>query len=200
MALALSDDRPRRVVAAVEEGVSCRAAAARFEIAPSTAIKWLQRWRRTGSVQPRSRLRCRVEGRQALASAGDSCHGNPGADRCEAGHDARGNRRASRPAARIGCGTQHRVATARPPRTQLQKKRRTPPSSSGLTSGNDGWPGSRFSPSWHPSAWCSSTRPAPRPKWPGATAGHAGVSGVGRQCRTATGRRPPSSVPSATTG
>jgi transposase len=55
MALALSADLRCRVVAAVEDGMSCRAAAARFEIAPSTAIKWLQRWRRTGSVQPQSR-------------------------------------------------------------------------------------------------------------------------------------------------
>jgi transposase len=33
---------------AVDGGISCRAAAARFDVAPSTAIKWLDRWRRTG--------------------------------------------------------------------------------------------------------------------------------------------------------
>lgn len=55
MALALSDDLRRRVVAAVEGGMSCRAAAARFGVAPSTAVKWLQQWRGTGSVQPRPR-------------------------------------------------------------------------------------------------------------------------------------------------
>ncbi|MEZ5888763.1 MAG: IS630 family transposase [Paracoccaceae bacterium] len=55
MALALSDDLRCRVVAAVEGGMSCRAAAARFGVAPSTAIKWLQQWRGTGSVQPRPR-------------------------------------------------------------------------------------------------------------------------------------------------
>ena len=55
MALALSDDLRRRVVAAVDNGMSRRAAAVRFGIAPSTAIKWLQQWRRTGSVQPRPR-------------------------------------------------------------------------------------------------------------------------------------------------
>jgi transposase len=55
MALALSDDRRRRVVAAVEDGMSCRAVAVRFGIAPSTAIKWLQQWRRTGSVQSQPR-------------------------------------------------------------------------------------------------------------------------------------------------
>ncbi len=55
MALARSGDLRRRVVAAVEDGISCRCAAARFGVAPSTAIKWLQQWRRTGSVQPRQR-------------------------------------------------------------------------------------------------------------------------------------------------
>ena len=55
MAFALSEDLRRRVVAAVEAGLSCRAVAVRFAVAPSTAIKWLQQWRRTGSVQPRPR-------------------------------------------------------------------------------------------------------------------------------------------------
>jgi transposase len=56
MALALSFDLRRRVVAAVEDGVvSCRAAAARFGTAPSTAIKWLQQSRRRDSVQPQPR-------------------------------------------------------------------------------------------------------------------------------------------------
>lgn len=55
MALALSFDLRRRVVAAVEDGVSCRAAAARFGVASSTAIKWLQQWRRTGGIEPRPR-------------------------------------------------------------------------------------------------------------------------------------------------
>ena len=38
---------------AVEDGASCRAAAQRFAISASTAIKWVQRWRRTGSLRPR---------------------------------------------------------------------------------------------------------------------------------------------------
>jgi transposase len=55
MALALSADLRCRVVAAVENGMSARAAATRFGVAPSTAIKWLQQWRRTGSVEPQAR-------------------------------------------------------------------------------------------------------------------------------------------------
>ena len=50
MARPYSDDLRERVVEAVESGASRREAADRFEIAPSSAIKWLQRWRESGSV------------------------------------------------------------------------------------------------------------------------------------------------------
>jgi transposase len=50
MAKPYSDDLRERVVEAVKAGASRREAAERFEIAPSSAIKWLQRWRETGSV------------------------------------------------------------------------------------------------------------------------------------------------------
>ena len=50
MARPYSDDLRERVVEAVKAGASRREAAERFEIAPSSAIKWLQRWRETGSV------------------------------------------------------------------------------------------------------------------------------------------------------
>ncbi len=50
----LSNDLRRRVVASVDGGMSRRAAANRFGIAVSTAIKWVQAWYRTGSYQPRA--------------------------------------------------------------------------------------------------------------------------------------------------
>jgi len=50
----LSLDLRRRVTAAIEAGMSCRAAAARFGIAASVAVKWRQLWRETGSVAPRA--------------------------------------------------------------------------------------------------------------------------------------------------
>ena len=50
----LSNDLRRRVVAAVNDGMSRRGAARRFGIAPSTAIKWVRAWRRTGSYRPRA--------------------------------------------------------------------------------------------------------------------------------------------------
>ena len=42
----------RRVVDAIDEGMSARAAAARFSVAPSSAIKWHQQWRSQGSLEP----------------------------------------------------------------------------------------------------------------------------------------------------
>lgn len=47
----LSHDLRLRVVRAVEAGMSCRQAAVRFDVAPSTAIRWCAQWRRTGSCR-----------------------------------------------------------------------------------------------------------------------------------------------------
>ena len=55
MTRSLSNDLRRRVVTAVVDGgMTCRGAARRFGIAPSTAIKWVSAWRRTGSYRPRA--------------------------------------------------------------------------------------------------------------------------------------------------
>ena len=45
----LSDDLRLRVLRAIDDGMSRRQAAARFNVAPSTAIRWYEEWRRTGS-------------------------------------------------------------------------------------------------------------------------------------------------------
>ena len=42
-----------RLLAAVDDGMSCRGAAARFGVAPSTAIRWHAQRRETGSFAPR---------------------------------------------------------------------------------------------------------------------------------------------------
>jgi transposase len=52
MARPLSLDLRKRIVRAVEGGLSRRAAAARFAVSESCAIKLVQRWKRTGSVAP----------------------------------------------------------------------------------------------------------------------------------------------------
>jgi|TARA_B100000959_G_scaffold284712_2_gene357122 transposase len=49
----LSIDLRQRLVSAVDGGMSRRSAAARFGVAVSTAIKWVDQWRRTGDVRPR---------------------------------------------------------------------------------------------------------------------------------------------------
>ena len=46
-------DLRSRLLAAIEGGMSCRAAAARFGVAPSTAVRWQARWRETGSYAPK---------------------------------------------------------------------------------------------------------------------------------------------------
>ncbi len=55
MTKSLSKDIRERVVSAVEGGMTRRSAAKRFRVAPSTAIKWVDRWRRTGDISPRPR-------------------------------------------------------------------------------------------------------------------------------------------------
>ncbi|ORE91813.1 transposase [Stappia sp. 22II-S9-Z10] len=47
----LSDDLRLRVVCAIDGGMSRRQAAARFDVAPSTAIRWYEAWLRTGSCR-----------------------------------------------------------------------------------------------------------------------------------------------------
>src|SRR3546814_16842469 len=53
MASSYSQDLRDRVIDAVEvEGMSRRAAARRFGVSEASAIKWVQRYRRTGSRRP----------------------------------------------------------------------------------------------------------------------------------------------------
>ena len=53
MAKPYSIDLRKRVVEAVErDGLSCNQAAARFDVAISTAIGWVNRYRETGSLAP----------------------------------------------------------------------------------------------------------------------------------------------------
>ena len=52
MTAPISNDLRERVVAAIVAGESCRSVAARFGIAVSSAVKWSQRYRTSGSVAP----------------------------------------------------------------------------------------------------------------------------------------------------
>ena len=55
MPKSLSGDLRERVIEAVEEGASRREAAERFEISPSSAVRWLQRWRDHRVCAPKPR-------------------------------------------------------------------------------------------------------------------------------------------------
>jgi transposase len=52
MSKALSLDLRDRVIAAIEGGMSCRQAAARFRVSPASAIRWRSRLRTQGDVRP----------------------------------------------------------------------------------------------------------------------------------------------------
>jgi transposase len=59
----LSNDLRSRLIAAVAAGMSCRAAADRFGVAASTAVKLARRWRQAGTVAPRRQGGDRRSGR-----------------------------------------------------------------------------------------------------------------------------------------
>ncbi|MBI5939887.1 MAG: helix-turn-helix domain-containing protein, partial [Caulobacterales bacterium] len=52
MSKALSVDLRERVIAAIDEGMSCRGAAARFGVSAASAIRWRALSRQTGDVRP----------------------------------------------------------------------------------------------------------------------------------------------------
>lgn len=54
MGRALSMDLRERVIAAIDSGLSCRAAAARFGVSAASTIRWRQLTVRTGKVMPLS--------------------------------------------------------------------------------------------------------------------------------------------------
>jgi transposase len=70
MSKALSVDLRERVVAAVACGASCRAAAVRFGVSASSAIRWVALARKEGSVAPGplggDRRSARIEAHAAL--------------------------------------------------------------------------------------------------------------------------------------
>ncbi len=66
MVRSLSEDLRLRVISAVEGGASCRAAAARYGVGVSSAVRWLQAWRASGCIgaqrQGGDRRSRRIEG------------------------------------------------------------------------------------------------------------------------------------------
>jgi transposase len=52
MGYCYGNDLRCRVIEAIDGGLSARAAAARFSVAPSTAINWHRQWRERGTIVP----------------------------------------------------------------------------------------------------------------------------------------------------
>lgn len=63
MIRALSFDRRRRVIGAIEDGASCRQAAVRFGVSASSAIRWHMLSRTAGDATPRRQGGDRRSGR-----------------------------------------------------------------------------------------------------------------------------------------
>jgi transposase len=71
MALSISADLRKRVVAAVEGGMSRRAAAAHFRVGASSAIRWVAQARKTGKVtaKPQGGIEAQADRILALIAA-----------------------------------------------------------------------------------------------------------------------------------
>jgi transposase len=63
MAKSLSVDLRRRVMDAIEQGLSCRKAAERFGVSASSAIRWCDRLKKQGDVTPKKQGGDRKSGR-----------------------------------------------------------------------------------------------------------------------------------------
>ena len=161
MADYLSEDLRIRVIEAVEAGSSRRGAAARFGVSVSSAIRWVDVWRRTGRTAPYPRGGDRRSGRIEGAAAFLLAKVEETPDITLAELQALLKERDLS----VGTGTVWRFFDRHG--ISFKKNRdSTPPSRSALTSPRAGWPGSKANPISIPADWCSSMRPAPRPRWP----------------------------------
>ena len=154
MARAYSSDLRERVVAAVDEGQSCREVASVFRV---SVVKWSQRARQTGAVSALpmgGRPRTEQAGRRTFVAAGPfGREARPDAEEVD-----RGTAGAWR-----GGRAGHLVAFPASRRDQLQKKPYSPASRIDLTLRAVGPGGESIRTASIRDGWCSSTRPGPRP-------------------------------------
>ena len=187
----LSDDLRRRVVTAVVDGgMTRRGAARRFGIAPSTAIKWVDAWRRTGSYRPRAqggdRRSRRIEAHaEVVLALVDETPDMTLAEIATHLEDEHG--------LRVSQSTVWRFFHRRG--ITFKKKRRTPASSSALTCCVAGAPGSTPNPISTLRSSSSSMKQALPPRWRDARAGRYADIAAARLYPMGTGRPQPSSAP-----
>jgi transposase len=188
MAKSLSMDLRERLISAVEGGMSRRSAAKLFRVAPSTAIKWVDQKRRTGSVRPRARggdyrshrLEAHVDEIVTLAKNSDITLAEL-VDHVLQTHGLT-----------VALSTIWRLLDRHD--MTFKKKPHTPPNSSGRMSCGGATPGLRPRSilSWN--GWSSLTRQERRPRWPDAMDGLCAANAAEPLYRTATGKQRPSSA------
>ncbi len=165
-----SQDLRERVIGAVEAGMSARAADRLFDVSESVAIKWVQQWRRTGSVAAKPMGGYK---RSPLDAHGDVLLGL-----LEAAPDLTVEEIRAELGERgihAGHGSVWRFFERHG--ISFKKKPCAPPSRIGPTWRRRGRRGKPSSPRLIPPGWCSSTRPARPPTWPAPMGAAGGASG-----------------------
>lgn len=140
MARALGLDLRERVVAAIEGGLSTRAAARRFSIGISTAGSWYRQWRSTGDLRPGRQgqpSRSKVDVHEAFILDLVSSHKDI------ALHEIAERLAAERGVRAVPSTVWHFLAKRG---ITYKKRQRTPASNNAPTSSRGGTPGSRGNP------------------------------------------------------
>jgi transposase len=127
MAKALSIDLRRRVVDAVEQGLSRRQAAERFGVSAASAIRWLDRLKKQGAVAPKRQGGDRKSGR--IAAEADFLLGEVAKTRDVTLVELQEKLKAR--GIGVGIGTLWRFFDRR--RIAFKKRRRMPPNSNATT-------------------------------------------------------------------
>ena len=148
----------------------------------STAIRWVQRFRETGSVAPGQMGGHKPKKRSAGEHRDWLLERLPERDFTLRGLVAELAERGLKVDYRTVWDFVHAEKLSFKKNADRRPSRTVPTSRAGGRSGRSIRAGSIRR------AWCSSTRPGPRPTWRRCAAGHRAASGSRPRCRTATGR------------
>jgi hypothetical protein len=186
MARSLSVDLRRRVVGAIEGGSSCRAAAQRFGVSASSAIRWWARGNGGGRYQAQT-----PGGRPPFATDRSPCRTNPfGRGRQERHYTfrtagaAEGAQRRRR--------HRHTLAVLQTPQDHAQKTAQAAEQRRGAVNAGHARRGLRDNSTSIRHTSVSSTRPPRTPRWRAFTVVRPGASDAAPPCPMATGKPPPS--------
>ena len=193
MARSLSVDLRRRVVGAIEGGLSCRAAAQRFGVSASSAIRWRAMERRKGDVRPKrqggDRHSQRIEAHAELILSAVAAKSDITLAELRERLKERG--------VAVAIGTLWRFFKRR--KITRKKSRRTPPSSAAFTMLRRARRGLKGNSISIRPASSSLTRPPRTPKWRAFTVVRPGASDAALPCPMAIGKPPPSLLGCVTT-